>query len=630
MSASYQNNSKESPICSHNVPARDDTLTNTSMGLHGHLSAQQIADLCLPGLPITKRRVNAAAERLGWRFVDRIGRGGGRLYAIADLPQAAREALITRQFLNIEATAPRPGRPAGTGYFVRNPDVADQVIAILGTQRLAAGVVHQMLRARFPDLTPPSLRVLQRFMAGLEQERKAVLASLRNPDAYKGTYRLALGRADADATYAGEVWEMDTTKLDVMTIGGRKMVLGLIDRYSRRANFMVDKSESGQSVRRFLIETIRKWGVMPAAVMTDNGSGYINASIKSALDALGIEHRICPPGSPEKKPHIERLFGTFMRDRAEILGGYIGHNVAEAQALRAKARKATGRALIVPTMTPDEVQAVLDGWVDGVYHQRVHGTLRVTPMERWLACRAPKIARPSDDVLRLALSALIGNRTVGKRGIVWKGGSYWDAALAGWMGREVIVRRDEDELGELFIFAPDHSFIAIAVNRLRSGISEEEYARAARAQQASYDRAARAEIRDKQRRFGFDQARDALLRSDAEAAGKLSYLPGITTPASTPAIDSIAAAERGAETPGTSAGPAAPSATPAKTATLLALPTTPLQKVREADAIIASAEAGEPVDETALARARRYQATSEYRAFSLAFAGTLKAERASS
>lgn len=572
----------------------------------GYVSAVELADAALPGLPTSRRRVDARAAAENWAFIDRAGRGGGRLYRVADLPAAAQQALFDRRVAAI--TSAPVGRPRGSDFFTLNPSIASAVESILASRRLAAPRVMELLATQFAGL--PSPRTLQRFIARVEGEKRALIASMRDPDTFKSRHRIAMGRADADVTRANECWELDTTVADVVTAeGGRKMILGLIDRWSRRANFKVVDSESGQSVRRFLIDTIRAWGVMPESVMTDNGSGFINQSIRSALDIMGIEHRICPPGSPEKKPHIERLFGTFTRERAELLAGYVGHNVAEAQQLRARAKKETGRALIIPTMAAAELQTILSAWLDGVYHLRDHSSLRMPPMRKWQSSPAPSRSAPSENVLRLALSALVGQRKVGKRGIVWNQGRYWSPVLAAWMDRDVMVRRDEDELGELFIFSPDGEFLDIAVNRERSGLSEAEFARAAAKQQSQYMNEARADLRAKQRGFSIEKARDALLCRDAELAGKVTALPVRTTDHSSVGLDSLTAA----------IAPSAAAAAPlpgrvTPPATVTQLPVSPAQRMRDADAIIARAAGGEPVDDAELQRAERYTATSEYRA----------------
>jgi transposase InsO family protein len=207
-------------------------------------------------------------------------------------------------------------------YIAGNPVSARNLLKLLATDG-------------FADL--PNARTLQRFVADLEARKAVLFTALRDPDGYKSAYRPALGRMDATVSYAHEMWEIDTTKADVMCTDGRKAVLGIIDRWSRRARFLVE-SESAQSVRRMLVSTILAWGVMPAILKTDNGSGFINKTMETALPYLGIVLDLCLPGTPEDKPHVERLFGTFMRERASLLPGFIGHNVAQAQKLRARPR----------------------------------------------------------------------------------------------------------------------------------------------------------------------------------------------------------------------------------------------------------------------------------------------------
>lgn len=504
----------------------------------------------------------------------------------------------------------RRGRPAGTDYFTRNPDVADAVEAWIATRPLAAPRIMELLGVTFRDRPMPGIATLRRYMTHLETTRSVVLASMRDPDAYKSKFRLALGRADGGVTRAHQVWEIDTTKSDVLCKGGKVHILGLVDRYSRMARFMVAPSESGQSVRRLLIDTITAWGVMPEALQTDNGSGYINRSIVSALDMLDIEHRLCKPGSPEAKPFIERIFGTFTRERQTMLEGFAGHNVADAQRIRARAKKQTGRAVIVPELEPNALQAILSAWVDGVYHQRRHGSMRQSPLQRSWASDSPPRRAPDADVLRMALSRFEGEYKVGKRGVNWKGGRYWSPALAAYVDKQVHVRRDEDDLGALLIFDEERRFIDVAVNHERAGLSEVEFATIARSQQTRWMSEARADVRSKQKAFRMEDAVQARLRADAEAANKLVSLPRPTVPHSTPTIDSLKTAPE----------PPTPSAADLQRAVErvakrpASAPRSVAEKVAEADALIAAAARGEAVDEAALALARRYAGGTEYRA----------------
>lgn len=571
-----------------------------------HLSAHEIAMLALDGLPETKRGVQMLADRQGWSWIPRGGRGGGRLYAVVDLPEPAQRDYADRWAgLPSSRPAARVGRPKGRNFFTRNPEVAAAIEVILAERSLSSPRVLELLATHFVQL--PSLRTLKRFIASLEADKPALLASTRDPDAFKNNFRMALGRADAAITHANQVWEIDTTVADVTTRGGRRAILGIVDVYSRRPKYLLVPSESAQSVRRTLVETIRAWGVMPERLRTDNGSGYINRTILTAAPLLGIEVEPCLPGSPEKKPFVERLFGTFTRERAELLKGFSGHNVAQAQKLRAAEKKRTGRAVIVPEMTDEELQDVIDNWIEGVYNLRVHSGTGMAPIARFNATPRPSRPAPDDATLKLALSAFVGNVTVGKRGVQWKKGRYWAPELAAWLGRRVAVRRDEDDLGAVFVFDADGRYIATAINHERSGMSEQQFALAAQRHVSEHLARQKAELREAKREFSFEKARDALLRQDAERAGKLVSLPPRTVEHSTPMLESVAGM----------AAPAPVEMLPGMAADAGASPIAGMtfrEKVAWADRLIADADAGLAVDPGELAAARIFTRGAEYRA----------------
>nr|WP_306300262.1 DNA-binding protein [Erythrobacter sp. LQ02-29] len=151
-------------------------------------------------MPSTKRRVNSLANREGWRWIERTGRGGGRLYRVADLPQPAREDLVSRFPANTNTRkAPgKRGRPAGRNFFTDHSEIADAVVGWLASRKLSAAVIREMIAAQFDAV--PSLRTLQRFIAAAEDRHALALQSLRDPSGFKSTRRLSLGRADAGLT----------------------------------------------------------------------------------------------------------------------------------------------------------------------------------------------------------------------------------------------------------------------------------------------------------------------------------------------------------------------------------------------------------------------------------------------
>jgi putative transposase len=503
----------------------------------------ELEALTLPGLPRTRRGLLSLAERAGW---DRQTKAGAHLYtvtgSIADAVLAARRAKLeaSRPARSVAANDMRRpvGRPKGVDYWSANPDVADAIRLILGDYAHAATRIEELLLGQFSDRMP-HIANIRRFVARLEREEKAALERTRNPDWYKSNCRVSLGRADGDVSAAHQAWELDTTPTDVTLIGGRYAILGVIDRWSRRVRLVLAPSESGQSVRALLVRAVTDWNALPNRIVVDNGSGYVNATVKSACELLDIVHDPCLPGSPERKPFVERLFGTFTRERSAMIPGFVGHNVADAQRLRAREKKKTGRAEIVASVTVEEFQAILDAWVVGVYEQRVHGTTRQAPIARAMASPVPARAAPDSETLRRSLSVFVGNLTVGKRGLRFKNERYWSPELAGLILRTVHVRRDEGDLGELFVFDGDGTYICTAVNHLHSGVSEQDFALAARQDQLRLEKVQRAEERERKRNFSIADAKSQILRRDAEAAGKLLTLPVVARETPVQALSSV-------------------------------------------------------------------------------------------
>ena len=95
------------------------------------------------------------------------------------------------------------------------------------------------------------------------------------------------------ATYAGEVWQMDSTPADVMTTepDGKKRrcsVVAAIDIYSRRAVCVVAPTSKAAVVAAAMRKGILTWGV-PSKVLMDNGKDYQSSHIKAVAFALNID-----------------------------------------------------------------------------------------------------------------------------------------------------------------------------------------------------------------------------------------------------------------------------------------------------------------------------------------------------
>jgi transposase InsO family protein len=171
-----------------------------------------------------------------------------------------------------------------------------------------------------------------------------------------------------EAGEPNQMWTGDA--LHGKRIGGRKTYLfAFIDDHSRfvtgyRWGFAEDTVRLAAALRPGL----ESRGI-PRAVYVDNGSAYVDAWLARACARLGIRLTHSTPGRPQGRGKIERWFRTVNEQflvevpdtTAEDLGA---QGVSQAEALL-------------------ELNRLFGGWVETVYHTRVHTETDQTPLARW-------------------------------------------------------------------------------------------------------------------------------------------------------------------------------------------------------------------------------------------------------
>ena len=338
---------------------------------------------------------------------------------------------------------------------------------------------HRKRRRKEEDLSIklPCLRRIQGWLETWKENNAALFLAHKNPDASKSKHKVAFGDAAAHIHYLNQEWQSDGTKCDLMLNDSRRHTLNLtVDVHTRRMVFHVSRTSSAAAVASGLKKSILKWGV-PGTWKTDNGSDYKNAHLDRFCAATDILHELCPPFSPEKKPFVERAFKTFLHSHAEIMPGYVGHSVADRKDIEARRSFAERlyKKLMTPgevveiNLSPEELQELLDQWAEYVYGNEPHSGLDgMTPNEKAAAYNGP-IRRIEDeralDILLLPCPGGNGLRTVNKKGIsitskqhgLTVKGYYIGTDLATLVGRRVLVRLDDANLGIAYLFDPEGS-----------------------------------------------------------------------------------------------------------------------------------------------------------------------------
>jgi putative transposase len=233
----------------------------------------------------------------------------------------------------------------------------------------------------------------------------------------------AFGRFEADAR--NERWTGDA--LHGPVLAGRKTYLfAFIDDHSRAlVGYRWGHSEDTVRLEAALRAGLASRGV-PKVVYLDNGSAMVSSQLLRALAVLGIKLTHSKPGEPAGRGKIEKFFRT-VRDQFLVELAVPGALAAVGDLAR--------------------LNELFAGWVETVYHARVHSETGQPPLQRFLAAGPPVL--PTAQMLHEAF-LWSHQRVVTKTATISLHGNRYevDAAL---VGRKVEVVFDPFDLATLEI-----------------------------------------------------------------------------------------------------------------------------------------------------------------------------------
>lgn len=448
----------------------------------------------------------------------------------------------------MQALTDKYGNRKGTGVLDRaeNGEVATYIKALITHNgHLKAGHIRDMCRAKWGGSLKvankhgdiehkplPQIRTFERFIYTFKQDNEDLMLKLTDPDGYKNKIQLATGRADAHIERLNQEWEIDASPADVLCTDGRYNLYAIIDIYSRRSMFLVTKTPTTEASLTLIRKAIMAWGV-PETIKTDNGSDFISHRFQTALLALGIEQDICSPFSPEKKPFVERVFGTLHRDLGPILPGFIGHDVADRKKI--EARKAFSARLgekdqeaFAVGLSSEELQQHIDTWANGKYAHKIHSTLGVSPFQKahsWTGSIKTISSERAIDILLAPIASGKGWRKVTKEGIRVERGRFMSPELAIYVGKDVFVRHDPTDMGKIFVFDSNENFICEAKDVERLGIDRVALTAQAKAAQKEHIKELTKDIKKAARDLKPEDFIDAYLKNEADKAENIISLP---------------------------------------------------------------------------------------------------------
>jgi transposase InsO family protein len=349
-----------------------------------------------------------------------------------------------------------PGR--GGGRQGLPAELRRELEALVWERPRTSAKIYEYLRLNHQDL--PSYRTIHRCVKRFRQEHEELLTLKHGGGrAWKRAFRLSLGRASGAALAPNDLWEIDTTVADVLTKEGRRSrIIAVIDVFSRRAKLRLFKTSCAWGIAQTLRAAILDWGI-PKALKMDNGLDYQSKLVAQVCRELGIETPRLPPYAPEAKPHIERFFRTLSEDLFAELTGYTGNCLARRP------------EVIVKGYSADELQGLVDKWIENVYEERVHRGTDRRPREAFLVpgFNPKRIGERELDLLLM----LAKTRRVQKCRIRHSGLTYYHPELINLNGKWVEVRIDMFDAGRIFVFLKNR-FVCVAEDVLAKGMTPQE------------------------------------------------------------------------------------------------------------------------------------------------------------
>lgn len=449
------------------------------------------------------------------------------------------------------------GTNKGKGLIDKSAELKDFCVALIHKYPHIKGEhLHQLLVTQFEETHAiPSASTCRAWLKRWQEENASLFMSLHNPSGWQNKFMSGFGNMSEEVAHINQIWEFDSTPADVMLKEGRYSIVGVIDVFTRRVKLILKPTSNSEAIALLVRKAILDWGV-PEIAKTDNGADYLANRIVISWNALEVENRITNPYSGWEKPFIERFFRTFSHGIAELLEGYIGHDVAErekisgrltfANRLMERKEKGAERVGINVELSAAEFQKIMDQWVEFHYHHKKHRTLKCTPFEKFNQHRQ-SIKRIGDErALDILLAPVSGNgiRTVSKEGISIDSRKFIHAELGPYIGEQVLCRSNNEDVGKIYVFHRLHGhFICEAIDPelVDSGIAQKHAMEARKAQKRELA-AQRKAVRQSVKNADLSDLAQKFLDHQESKNGSMTSFPKPSELATTDSIKSAQAA----------------------------------------------------------------------------------------
>lgn len=365
--------------------------------------------------------------------------------------------------------------------------------------------------------SPPKLSAVRYLVDHLTAEERIMLR--QGPRAVRSLLLPYIQR-DWEGCLPLEWWCMDHTPLDLLALDEesgrvcRPYLTTLMDMGTRRGCVTVCRVPNQNTVLWTLAKAIMAWGA-PANLYVDNGKDFRAAAVtggkkkrvtlaldegrcRSLCDRLQIQAHFATAFNAQAKP-VERWHRTIEQNLAVFFESYVGNRPDKKPEGLLVALKAGE----VPTFR--EVERVVTGWIEGVYHTTPHAGLKGrTPDQVWAErIGQVQVVQRTTEELKYLLLKVPKPVTVSRYQIRLFGRCYEAApetpdCLFGYHGRPVVPHYDPRDITRIFLTLADDTPVGWVVEKRLAAIGPagEDVIVAARREQKKVRQALRTHLAD--------------------------------------------------------------------------------------------------------------------------------------
>jgi putative transposase len=269
-----------------------------------------------------------------------------------------------------------------------------------------------------------------------------------------------------NTTYANERWQGDHSPLPIWIrvkvnnkwVPARVHISALLDAHSRAvAGYIVSaKYPDSWTISLLFYKSISVksnlgWRVcgMPFIFQSDRGKDFLSKAITACLAKLKIIPDVDPPGYPNNKGKVERLFLTLNTSCLLALPGHMSAiGTSEGAALKR----------VHELLTLQQLDKEIEKWIVEDYHQTIHSETNRKPIELWEETAHLRLPANNDD-LNLFLLKEDKERTVKNIGIQLKYDKkkhvFWSPELVYYFRYRVRLAYNPEDLESVIVYCAD-------------------------------------------------------------------------------------------------------------------------------------------------------------------------------